>query len=89
MAVNFVELIDIDGNLQSVNIKQIARIAWGDRPDYTKVDMIYLVDDSEVALEHLSNSSIKLAGAIGIESLPDLLSEAADEDDDEDDEDDD
>lgn len=86
MAVNFVELIDIDGNLQSVNIKQIARIAWGDRPDYTKVDMIYLVDDSEVALEHLSDSSIKLAEAIGIESLPDLLSgaEADDEAEDED-----
>lgn len=86
MAVNFVELIDIDGNLQSVNIKQIARIAWGDRPDYTKVDMVYLTDDSEVALEHLSDSSIKLAEAIGIESLPDLLSgaEADDEAEDED-----
>lgn len=86
MAVNFVEIIDIDGNVQSINLKNVARIAWGDRPDYTKVDMIYLIDDSEVALEHLSESSVKIAEAIGIESLPDLLGdgEAEDEDEDED-----
>lgn len=73
MAVNFVEIQDIDGNWQSINLKQIARIAWGERPDYTKVDMVYLVDDSEVALEHLSESSKRLAEAIGIESLEELL----------------
>jgi len=74
MAVNFVEVQDIEGNWQSINIKQIARIAWGDRPDYTKVDMVYLVDDSEVALEHLSDASQKLAEAIGIEDLNQLFS---------------
>lgn len=86
MAINFVEIQDIDGNWQSINLKQIARIAWGDRPDYTKIDMVYLVDDSEVALEHLSESSKRLAEAIGIESLDDLLGgeDAEDEAEDED-----
>ena len=86
MAINFIEIQDIDGNWQSINLKQIARIAWGDCPDYTKVDMVYLVDDSEVALEHLSESSKRLAEAIGIESLPDLLGNEDDEAEDEDDE---
>lgn len=85
MAVNFVEIQDVDGNWQSINLKQIARIAWGDAPDYTKVDMVYLTDDSEVPLEHLSDSSKKLAEAIGIESLEELLGGDGEEDSEDDD----
>lgn len=81
MAVNFIEVLDVEGNWQSINLKQIARIAWGDRPDSTKVDMVYLTDDSEVPLEHLSESSKKLAEAIGIESLEELLGDELDDSD--------
>ena len=83
MAVNFVEIQDIDGNWQSVNIKQIARIAWGETPDSEKVDMVYLTENSEVALPHLSESSKTLAEALGIEDLEELLGDGENDGDEE------
>ena len=74
MSVNFVEVFDVDGKWQSINLKQVARVCWGEvLPDSEKVDMVYLVEISEVALPHLSESSKTLAEALGIESLEELL----------------
>lgn len=73
MAVNFVEVLDVEGNWQSLNLKQIARVCWGEVPDSEKVDMVYLTEQSEVALPHQSESSKTLAEALGIESLEELV----------------
>lgn len=79
---NFVEVQDIEGNWQSVNLKNIARVCWGEIPDTEKVDMIYLLEDSEIALPHLSESSKTLAEALGIEDLNELLGDDGDDGDD-------
>lgn len=79
MAVNFVEVFDVDGKWQSINLKQVARVCWGEVPDSEKVGMVYLTEQSEVALPHLSQSSKDLAEALGIEDLEELLGDDGDD----------
>jgi hypothetical protein len=83
MAVNFVGVLDVEGVWHSVNVKQIARVGWGEIPDSEKRDMIYLTDGSEVALEHKSGSSILLSQAVGIQDIDDFLNENNDSEDEE------
>lgn len=87
MAVNFVEVLDTDGNWHSVNVKAIAHVCWGEIPDTEKRDMVYLIDGSEVALEHKSGSSLLLGQAVGIQDIDDFLNENNDSEDEEDSED--
>lgn len=76
---NFVEVLDVEGNWQSLNVKQIARVCWGEIPDSERVDMVYLTENSEVALPHLSESSKDLAEALGIEDLEELVFKGIDD----------
>lgn len=87
MAVNFVELLDVDDNWHSVNVKQIARVSWGEIPDDEKRDMVYLTDNSEIALDHQSGSSCRLAQLLGISNLVTFLEDNEQDEPDEDDED--
>lgn len=93
MAMKFIELLDSDDNWHSVNLRQITRVSWGEIPDDEKRDMVYLTDNSEIALDHQSGSSCRLAQQLGISNLVTFLEDneqdAPDEDDDEEDSDDD
>lgn len=88
----FVEVKDVEECWHSINIKNIARVSWGENPDEYPRDMIYLTDNSEIALPHLSDSSWCLAEAVGINHLGDFLGVSDDsgntEEDEEDSEDD-
>ena len=91
---NFVEVLDVEGVWHSVNVKQIARVSWGEIPDTEKRDMIYLIDGSEISIDHKSGSSLLLGQAVGIQDIVDFFEEheqekeESDDDDDDDDDDD-
>ena len=59
MNKQFISLIDVDGNMHTLNINCITRVSWAEERD-DLVDMIYLAEGNElaeIALEPQSDQS--------------------------------
>lgn len=82
MATKFITVKDTDGNWHSVNVKQITCVSWGEVPDSKPLDIIYLVDDHEIALTHKSESSYELAQEFDSLDLDEIIDIEIDEDED-------
>lgn len=89
MSTTFIHIKDAEGTCHSINCKQITCVSWREYPDSKPVDIIYLVDDHEIACDHKSEASYAIAENLGIDLDEFVEDEDEDEESDDSDSDDD